>query len=103
MAVVPTRNVVLTEHQAELIEELVDSGRYQNASEVLSEGLRLVESRESDNRARLKALRDAVKVGVDDLKAGRYRNFDSFAALDRHLGEIADRAIARHRATQRRK
>ncbi len=31
----PTRNVVLTDKQAELIEQLVDSGRYQNASEVL--------------------------------------------------------------------
>jgi antitoxin ParD1/3/4 len=31
----PTRNVVLTKHQEKLIEILVDSGRYQNASEVL--------------------------------------------------------------------
>ena len=37
----PTRNVVLTEHQASLVEQLVTSGRYQNASEVLREGLRL--------------------------------------------------------------
>ncbi len=98
----PTRNVVVTDHQAELIEKLVDSGRYQNASEVLREGLRLVESREMEERARLKALRDAVKVGQDDLKAGRYRSFDSFEALDKHLGKIADRAIAKHRANQRR-
>lgn len=99
----PTRNVVLTDHQAELIEKLVDSGRYQNASEVLREGLHLVESREAQERAQLKALRDAVKVGQDDLKAGRYRSFDSFEALDRHVGKIADRAIARHRTNQRRK
>ena len=32
---VRTRNVVLTEHQQELIESLVEAGRYQNASEVL--------------------------------------------------------------------
>lgn len=99
----PTRNVVLTEHQARLIQRLVESGRYQNASEVLREGLRLVESREYEDRMRLKALRDAVKVGQDDLKAGRYRSFDSFEALDDHLGKIADRAIARHRSTQKRK
>ena len=41
----PTRNVVLTEHQAALVERLVSVGRYQNASEVLREGLRLVETR----------------------------------------------------------
>ena len=28
----PTRNVVLTEHQAAFVERLVNSGRYQNAS-----------------------------------------------------------------------
>jgi antitoxin ParD1/3/4 len=99
----PTRNVVLTEHQADLIERLVESGRYQNASEVLREGLRLVESREAEDRARLKALRDAVKVGLDDLQEGRYRSFDSFEALDSHLGKVTDRAIARHRAGQKRK
>jgi antitoxin ParD1/3/4 len=33
--VMPTRNVVLTDHQAALVEHLVASGRYQNASEVL--------------------------------------------------------------------
>ena len=31
----PTRNVVLTDHQADLVERLVASGRYQNASEVV--------------------------------------------------------------------
>jgi len=35
----PTRNVVLTDHQANMVEQLVASGRYQNASEVLREGL----------------------------------------------------------------
>ena len=31
----PTRNVVITVHHAAMIEELVRSGKYQNASEVL--------------------------------------------------------------------
>lgn len=56
----PTRNVVLTEHKATLVEELVISGRYQNASEVLREGLRLVEQREAKNAYRLEALRAAL-------------------------------------------
>jgi antitoxin ParD1/3/4 len=99
----PTRNVVLTDHQADLVEKLVESGRYQNASEVLREGLRLVESREAEDSARLKALRDAVQVGIDDLNSGRYKAFDSFADLDSHLGKVADRVIAQHRAGQKRK
>ena len=48
----PTRNIVLTEHQSELIDGLVASGRYQNASEALRAGLRLLES-EEDARAAL--------------------------------------------------
>lgn len=99
----PTRNVVLTQQQTELIERLVDSGRYQNASEVLRDGLRLVESREAEDRARLKALRDAARVGLADAEAGRYKAFGSFAELDSHLGKIANRAITRHRTGQKRK
>jgi antitoxin ParD1/3/4 len=53
----PTRNVVLTKRQENLIEALVQSGRYQNASEVLREGLRLVESREIEEARKLEALR----------------------------------------------
>ena len=48
----PTRNVVHNSHLADLVERLVASGRYQDASE----GLRLVESREAEDIARLHAL-----------------------------------------------
>ncbi|WP_428534123.1 type II toxin-antitoxin system ParD family antitoxin [Rhodopila sp.] len=46
----PTRNVVLTEQQAGMIEHLVHSGRYQNAGEVLRDGLRLLQQREGRER-----------------------------------------------------
>jgi antitoxin ParD1/3/4 len=94
----PTRNVVLTDHQADLVERLVASGRYQNASEVLREGLRLIESREMEERARLEALREAAQVGVADIEAKRFLSFDSPAALNRHLASIAHQAISRKRS-----
>ena len=90
----PTRNVVLTDHQADLVERLVASGRYQNASEVLREGLRMIEGREADDKARLGALRDAARIGVADIDAGRYRSFESPAALNRYLASIANGVIA---------
>jgi len=77
----PTRNVVLTDHQATFVEQLVASGRYQNASEVLREGLRMIERRESEESARLAA------------EAGRVRAFDAPDALDRHLSTLARKVI----------
>ena len=46
-----TRNIVLTERHQKTIERLVATGRYQNASEVLREGLRLLEQREAEDEA----------------------------------------------------
>lgn len=81
----PTRNVVLTDHQAHFVEQLVTSGRYQNASEVLREGLRLVERREAEDDMRLSALREAARIGIADIDAGAFRSFDSTDALGQHL------------------
>jgi antitoxin ParD1/3/4 len=52
----PTRNVVLTDHQSEFVDALVASGRYQNASEAMRSGLRLLEREE--------AAWDEVRKGV---------------------------------------
>lgn len=91
----PTRNVVLTDRQAELVERLVAEGRYQNASEVMREGLRLVEDKEEQAKARLKALREAARVGIADIEEGRYRTFDSAAEINRHLGTVRDGVLAK--------
>ncbi len=92
-----TRNVVLTEHQEELIGALVESGRYQNASEVLREGLRLIEQREAEDAAKLQALREAVRQGEASIALGRYREFASFADLDAHLDDLAAKALRKSR------
>jgi antitoxin ParD1/3/4 len=90
----PTRNVVLTQRQEALIEALVQSGRYQNASEVMREGLRLVESRELDEAAKLDALRAAVDVGVAAFDRGDVREFPSAAALVDHLKKVGAAALS---------
>ena len=43
-----TRNVVLTNHQEILVAGLVASGRFQNASEAMRAGLRLLEREEAE-------------------------------------------------------
>lgn len=90
----PTRNVVITERQAAFIEQLVSSGEYQNASEVLREGLRLVEERRAEHAAKLEALRAAVQVGIDSIERGEGILFESPEALGLYLDRVADEAIA---------
>jgi antitoxin ParD1/3/4 len=51
-------------HYEILIKSLVESGRYATASEVMREGLRLIEEREERRQAKLDALRSAIKDGL---------------------------------------
>ncbi len=89
----PTRNVVLSEHQHELVETLVQSGRYQNASEVLREGLRLIEERDRLEEAKLNALKQAARHGWADISAGRYADVadDQLEDFVGQLGHLAAR------------
>jgi antitoxin ParD1/3/4 len=83
----PTRNVVLTEHQEAFIGELVRSGRYSNASEVLCESLRLMERRESLEAAKLDYLRGRLDEAERDATAGRLVTYGP-GLLDRLDREI---------------
>lgn len=90
----PTRNVVLTERQEELIETLVESGRYQNASEVLRDGLRLVEQREAEDAAKLRALREAARTGFAALDRGEFKEFENVAELEAYLNKLSEKVIS---------
>lgn len=94
----PTRNVVLTDHQAEFVDGLVRAGRYQNASEVLREGLRLVERHTAEDAARLEALKAAAQTGWYDIAAGRYTDV-SEDGLGDLIGDLGRQAADRLRAS----
>lgn len=55
----------LGRHYEALMKDLVASGRYTSASEILRDGLRLIEEREEQRRVKLEALREAVREGVE--------------------------------------
>jgi antitoxin ParD1/3/4 len=55
------------------VTELVSEGRYNSKSEVLREGVRLVQERE----ARLKLLNAALDEGLADVEAGRLVDADA--------------------------
>ncbi len=61
-----TRNVVLTPQQDEYVQALVTSGRFQNASEALRAGLRLLEAEERQNAE----LRDRLSASLEEARSG---------------------------------
>jgi antitoxin ParD1/3/4 len=97
---VPTRNVNLTEHLDRFIEAGISSGRFSNASEVVREGLRLLEQREQEDQAKLEWLRAAAKEGFDRLDRGEgieFESMDEFAAYVDQIGEEVSAEVAAER------
>lgn len=90
----PTRNVVLTDRQSTMVDALIESGRYQNASEVLRDGLRMVEQRHREEVAKLDALRQAANVGIAALGRGEFNEFADGHALRDHLNILADKIMS---------
>lgn len=57
-------SVALSPHFEAFIRQQVDSGRFNNVSEVVRAGLRLLEEHEAEQAAKLQALREAVATGL---------------------------------------
>lgn len=89
----PTRNVVLTDRNEAVIEALVGEGRYQNASEVLRDGLRLVEAREERRALGLARLRDAAAWGFDAVAAGDFHDFETMADFEAHIVALTEATV----------
>jgi antitoxin ParD1/3/4 len=87
MAIRTSMNVSLTPELERFVQSRVASGRYQTASEVIREGLRLLEEREGAREAALEELRASIRRGVE--QADRSELLDGDAVLDeiRQLSE----------------
>ena len=78
-----TTTVVLGSHFEDFIQNIISSGRYNNASEVVRSGLRLLEDQEN----KYLALRAAIEEG---LNSGIVENFDPDAFLEEMRGRKND-------------
>lgn len=87
-------NVSLTPELERLVNEKVESGLYQTASEVVREALRLLKERD---RAR-ELLRDDVQAGFNQLSRGEGRTYDKTSGR-----QVAEGIKSRGRATRTKK
>ena len=75
-------SISLSEHFEEFIASRIESGRYHSTSEVIREGLRLLEVREK----KIQALNEALEKGE---KSGLVKNFDP----DEFLKELNEKYV----------
>ena len=90
----PTRNVNLTKHFDKFVEDGVVSGRFGNASEVVREGLRLLEQREKEEKAWLKYLQEAAQEGIDDIERGDFIPLRNREDIDALFADVRREALA---------
>jgi antitoxin ParD1/3/4 len=85
-------NVSLTRELEELVNRKIKTGLYHTASEVIREGLRLLEERDRLYQLRLEELRRDVKQGLDELDRGEGRPLDVGALKARLRSETGRKA-----------
>ena len=90
----PTRNVNLTEHFDQFIESGINSGRFNNASEIIREGLLLLEQREQEESAKLEWLRGAAKEGFDAIDRGDCITLNSAEEIGSFINGIHEEVVA---------
>jgi antitoxin ParD1/3/4 len=91
----PTRNVVLPTNLSQDIDNLIETGRYQNFSEVMRAGLRLLLQQEAEESAKIEALKRATSRGIMQLESGQYDEVSS-EELHQYLEELGQQAAEKH-------
>jgi antitoxin ParD1/3/4 len=87
-------------HFEGFIEGLLESGRYSTASEVMRDGLRMIEEREQRRNAKLEALRAEIQKGID---SGPAEEFDPAELVARIKVEGRKRLAAEKKLAKARK
>ena len=64
-------NVKLNPHFDDYVREAVESGRYSDATEVVTDALRLHEQRDAARAVAIAALKAETQKGIADVDAGR--------------------------------
>jgi antitoxin ParD1/3/4 len=85
MPIRTSMNVSLTPELEQFVQSRVASGRYQTASEVVREGLRLLEEREQARESAMEELRTKVRRGIEQADRGELLDGDAVLEEIRQL------------------
>ena len=88
-------NVSLTPQLEALVQKKVKAGTYQTASEVIREGLRLLQQRDEEHRRK-------VRAGFEQIERGEYIDLDE-KGLKEFFADIKKRGRERLAAAKKRK
>ena len=74
-------NITLSPELENLVNEQVKSGLYNSPSEVVRDGLLLLKEQAQLKQLRREELRREVQKGIDDIREGRYKTYNSAEEL----------------------
>lgn len=63
-------NITLKPEQSELIQQKINSGKYNNAEEVIAEALQLLYQRDREYETWVEETREKVDVAIEELRRG---------------------------------
>jgi antitoxin ParD1/3/4 len=86
MPIRASMNVSLTPELEQFVQSRVASGRYQTASEVIREGLRLLEEREESRETALRELRGKLRRAIEQADRGEFLDGETVFEEIRKLG-----------------
>jgi antitoxin ParD1/3/4 len=72
--------VTVTPELEAFVRDRVASGRFDTPSDVVREGLKLLEGREHERDAAIAEIRSEIGVGLDQARAGQLRDGEAFFA-----------------------
>lgn len=97
----PTRNINLTPEQSAFVDEIVQSGEYQNASEAVRDALRALQHRRKQDALKLEWLRAQLAIGTAALDRGDFHELD-LRDLESYVAELGPPKVRAARAKRAR-
>ncbi len=86
-------NISLTPELENLVNQKVQSGLYNSASEVMREALRLLKEQDDLKRLRLEELRREVMIGVEQIRRGEYSVYNSGRELAEEIISAGEKEL----------